>query len=36
MLEEEGVKVEDHRVVDFDRLSWHPRVLGMDYEINIE
>ena len=24
MLEQEGVRVEDHRVVDFERLFWHP------------
>lgn len=36
LLEQEGVKVETYRVADFDRLFWHPKELGMDYEISIE
>ncbi len=36
MLEQEGVQVADCRVVDFDRLFWHPKALGEDYEVNIE
>ncbi len=27
MLESEGVKVEDHQVVDFKELFWHPEAL---------
>lgn len=34
-LEEEGIRVEDNRVADFDQVFWHPKALGMDYEVNI-
>ncbi|HNT18939.1 MAG TPA: MGMT family protein [Saprospiraceae bacterium] len=29
-LKKEGVKVKDDRVVDFERLFWHPRELAVD------
>lgn len=35
MLEQEGVKVEDHKVVNFKELFWHPQELGEDYEVDI-
>jgi methylated-DNA-protein-cysteine methyltransferase-like protein len=27
-LEAEGVKVNDHRIIDFDNLRWHPKELS--------
>jgi methylated-DNA-protein-cysteine methyltransferase-like protein len=35
-LEAEGIRVEDHQVVDFDRVFWHPKALGMDYEVKVD
>jgi methylated-DNA-protein-cysteine methyltransferase-like protein len=32
LLEAEGVRVEDDRVAEFDRLFWHPQELGDDWE----
>ena len=29
-LKKEGVKVKDDRVVDFERLFWHPREMAVD------
>lgn len=30
LLEKEGVKVVNHKVVDFDELFWHPQALDND------
>lgn len=33
LLEQEGIKVENDKVVDFNTLFWHPRELGDDFEL---
>ena len=33
LLENEGVEVQNDRVVAFDQLNWHPRELGDDWEV---
>lgn len=33
MLEQEGVLIEDNRVVDFKSIFWHPQELGEDFEV---
>ena len=30
LLEKEGIKIENHKVVDFDQLFWHPQELDED------
>jgi len=33
MLEQEGIAVDDNKVVDFTALFWHPKELGEDFEV---
>ncbi|MEQ8705074.1 MAG: MGMT family protein [Phaeodactylibacter sp.] len=35
-LEAEGIRVEANRVADFDEVFWHPKALGMDYEVKVD